>query len=121
MAVKLGKQKMEWFRIGHYTFFVGIFLAIVAAFFRSYIPPEVLITTLFILGLLVGLLNITAKETTPFLIAALALMLAGIVNFGLIPGIGTYIRDMLSNVVVFVAPAVIPVAIKAIWNLASER
>jgi hypothetical protein len=116
----LKKEKMEIHRVAHYAFFVGLLIAIVAGFFRNVVGPEVLVTTLVILGFLVGLFNLTAKETTPFLVASIALMLAGIVNLGLIPGVGIYLRSILSNIVVFVVPGAIILGMKAIWKLASD-
>ena len=117
-AVREGK--MELHRIAHFAFFVGLLVAIVAGLFREVIGPQVLVTTLVILGFFVGLFNLTAKETTPFLLAAVALMLAGIVNLGLIPVVGSYLRSILSNIVVFVVPGAILMGIKTIWKLASE-
>jgi len=114
------KSKLEIHKIAHYSFFVGLLIAIVAGLFRNIVSTEVLVTTLVILGFLVGLFNLTTKETTPFLIASIALMLAGIVNLGLIPGVGLYLRSILSNIVVFVVPAAIIVGLKAIWKLASD-
>lgn len=111
---------MEIHRVAHYAFFAGLLIAIVAGFFRNVVGPEVLVTTLVILGFLVGLFNLTAKETTPFLVASIALMLAGIVNLGLIPGVGVYLRSILSNIVVFVVPGAIIVGMKAIWKMASS-
>lgn len=111
---------MEIHRVAHYAFFAGLLIAIVAGFFRNVVAPEVLVTTLVILGFLVGLFNLTAKETTPFLVASIALMLAGIVNLGLIPGVGIYLRSILSNIVVFVVPGAIILGMKAIWKLASD-
>ncbi|MBI4983086.1 hypothetical protein HZC32_00375 [Candidatus Woesearchaeota archaeon] len=114
------KAKIELHRIAHYTFFIGLLIAIVAGFFRDVFRPEILVTTLVILGLIVGLFNLTAKETLPFLVAAIALMLAGIVNLGLIPGVGLYLRSILSNIVVFVVPGAIILGMKTIWKLASQ-
>lgn len=114
------KPKMELHKAAHYTFFIGLLIAIVAGLFRTLIEPAVLVTTLVVLGLIVGLFNLTAKETQPFLLAAVALMLAGIVNLGLIPGVGVYLRSILSNIVVFVVPGAIIVGMKAIWKLASD-
>ncbi len=107
-------------KIAHYAFFIGLLVAIVAGLFRNVIGAEVLVTTLVILGFVVGLFNLTAEETVPFLVASIALMLAGIVNLGLIPGIGLYLRSILSNIVVFVVPAAILVGLKTIWKLASD-
>ena len=114
------KQIVELHKVAHYTFFVGLLIAIIAGLFRNVVSPEVLVTTLVILGFIVGLFNLTAQETTPFLIASIALMLAGIVNLGLIPGIGLYLRSILSNIVVFVVPGAIIVAMKTIWRMASD-
>lgn len=114
------KPSMELHKVAHYTFFVGLLVAIIAGLFRNVVSAEVLVTTLVILGIIVGFFNLTAKETTPFLVAAIALMLAGIVNLGLIPGVGLYLRSILSNIVVFVVPGAIIVGIKAIWQLASD-
>lgn len=117
---KSERGSLEIHRVAHYTFFAGLLVAIVAGLFRNLLSPEVLVTTLVILGLVVGLFNLTVKETHGFLVAVVALMLAGIVNLGLIPGVGIYLRSILSNIVVFVVPGAIIVGMKAIWRLASD-
>lgn len=119
-GVVVKKKSLELHRVAHYTFFVGLLIAIVAGLFRNLLRPEVLVTTLVILGFIVGLFNLTAKETQAFLVASIALMLAGIVNLGLIPGVGLYLRSILSNIVVFVVPGAIIVGLKAVWKLASN-
>ena len=70
------KSTVELHKLAHYTFFVGLLVAIVAGLFRNLLGPEVLVTTLVILGTVVGLFNLTVQETQPFLLAAVALMLA---------------------------------------------
>jgi hypothetical protein len=121
MAKRKSKSSnLEMHRIAHYLFFVGLLLAIVAGLFRNLLSPEILVTTLVILGFIVGLFNLTAKETVPFLVASIALMLAGIVNLGLIPGVGLYLRSILSNIVVFVVPGAIIVGLKTVWQLAAD-
>lgn len=115
------KEKMEMHKVAHYAFFIGLLIAIVAGLFRNIFTPEILVTTLVGLGFIVAIFNlIFAKETTPFLVACIALMLAGIVNLGLIPIFGVYLRSILSNIVVFVVPGAILLGMKAIWNLASK-
>ena len=114
------KPGLELHRLAHYTFFIGLLVAIVTGLFRTLVEPQVIVTTLVILGFVVGLFNLTTKETLPFLMASVALMLAGIVNLGLIPGVGIYLRSILSNIVVFVVPGAIIVGMKTIWKLASE-
>ena len=112
----------ELHKLAHYAFFAGILVAILAGLLKNALnlPIEWLMATLVFLGTIVGLFNLTAKETTPFLMAAIALMLAGIVNLGLIPYIGELLRNILSNIVVFVVPGAIIVGMKTIWQLASD-
>ena len=129
--LKLGKKTYELHRIAHYAFFVGLIIAILSGGWFSLIfngscsanrivSPAALVTTLVVLGLLVGLVNLTTKETVPFLVAAVALMLSGIVNLSLIPGIGSCLSSSLSNIVVFVVPGAVIVGLKAVWRLASD-
>lgn len=121
------KQEVELHRLAHYAFLMGIALALIVGLFHnlfdSWLGPNastVYVTTFVFLGTVVGLFNLTAKETTPFLIAAIALMLAGIVNLNLVWKVGDLLRPSLSNIVVFVVPGAIIVGIKTIWKLASD-
>ena len=118
----LDKEKMELHKIAHYCFFIGLIIAILAGlpWFSKTIDSRALMTTLVFLGFIVGLFNLTAKDTQPFLLASVALMLAGIVNLSLIPLIGETLRSMLSNIVVFVVPGAIVVAMKSIYSMAAE-
>ena len=125
--LELSKGGMELHRLAHYAFFIGIALAIVVGVFHRVFDSllgveasRVYVTTFVLLGTLVGLFNLTAKETMPFLTAAVALMLAGIVNLNLVYGVGDILRPSLSNIVVFVVPGAIIVGMKAIWRLASD-
>ena len=126
-AAVAGRGRVELHRLAHYAFFLGIALALVVGIFHrvfdSLLGAEasrVYVTTFVLLGTLVGLFNLTAKETVPFLTAAVALMLAGIVNLNLVYGVGDILRPSLSNIVVFVVPGAIIVGMKAIWRLASD-
>ncbi|MBU0456645.1 MAG: hypothetical protein ABH824_05595 [Nanoarchaeota archaeon] len=121
------KEKLELHRLAHYAFFAGIALAIIIGIFHKVFDSllgveasRVYVTTFVFLGTIVGLFNLTAKETIPFLTAAVALMLAGIVNLNLVYGVGDVLRPSLSNIVVFVVPGAIIVGMKTIWRLASD-
>ena len=85
-----------------------------------------------ILGVIIGLTSITAKEVTPFLIATIALMVAGT---GIGAGIGgvwyplTRIHDLLyywatyilRYIVAFAAPAAVIIAVKSILPMTKEK
>ncbi len=107
-------------KIGHYAFLAGILLALLAGMIKDFLPVETTTLILVILGLVVGFLNVTAKETIEFLVAAVALMIAGSANLTAIPGLGAHLQAILSYIVVFVAPAAIVVSFKAIYALAER-
>jgi len=104
-------------KIGNWAFIVGVLLAIIAGFVA--IPQITLI--LVVLGVIVGLLNVSAKETEGFLLAAIALGIAGSANLSSIPGVGPALTALLGNVRVLVAPAIVIVALKALYDTASSK
>jgi hypothetical protein len=104
-------------KIGHWAFIVGILLAIIAGLIPT-LQTSTVTWILVILGLVVGLLNISAKETTEFLIAVVALLIVG--SAGAIPALGGIVLAILANVVALSAPAALIVALKAIYALAAE-
>jgi len=81
---------------------------------------------LLILGIIVGLVSITVKEVTPFLIAAIALIVASASNVWLpldtIHGLlYHWATQILSYIVAFAAPAAVIIAIKAVLGAAKEK
>lgn len=106
-------------KIGSYGFIIGIAIAILAGLLNLTGGLPVLI--LVVLGLIVGLLNITAKETTDFLVASVALIVAGTANISVIPFVGGILQAALLNIAVFVSPAAIIVALKDIYALAKSK
>ena len=109
-------------KIGEWAFIIGIVLAVLFGFVpATYLGMATLV--LVILGLLVGFLNITEKETTPFLVAGIALLATGNAadSLNAIPyGLGAFLSNAVKNIAAFVAPAAILVAVKAIYALAKD-
>ncbi len=106
-------------KIGHYAFLVAILLGILAALVPS-LQVDWVTWTLIVLGLVVGFLNITSKETTEFLVATIALMMVGTAGLGVIPTAGMILKNILLNIQALVVPAALIVALKAIYSLAEE-
>jgi len=104
-------------KIGSWAFILGVLISIVAGLIPAW-QTTTLVWVLVLLGLVVGFLNITAKETTEFLIATVALLIIG--SAGAIPALGVVILSILANIVAFVAPAALIVALKSIWTLAQR-
>ena len=111
---KPARAPVEWSKIGQWVFLIGILVAIIA----SFIAIPYLTIILIVGGLVIGLLNITAKEVHEFLTTTIALLLVGTAGLGVVAFAGAFIESVLKNIVVLVAPAALVVALKSIWALA---
>ena len=97
-------------------FIAGYIIAIIAGIWWT--DEKWLILTLVILGMLVGLLNITAREIMPYLVAAIALVLVGSFEAftpldDVRDGLGSKINDIVQMMAIFTAPAAVIQAIRA--------
>jgi len=116
-------------KIGAWAFIIGILLAIIGGIISglNYAEPGWIIVALVIIGLIVGILNVSDKETTAFLIAAIALMAmsgsaSGTIKDSLdkvLAGLGTVIMSITTHITAFVAPAALIVAIIEVYKIAS--
>ncbi len=108
--------------IGSWAFILGVVIAIISGLAAGALAGymQYVAIVLVILGLIVGFLNIGAKEVTDFLIASIALIAIGAANLVTIPWIGGYLASMVLYIAAFVAPAALVVSLKAIYNLAAK-
>jgi len=130
LANKLVKGKPALYgsvKTGSWAFIFGVIVAIVAGAFSDYVSMYAswIVLLLGLLGLVVGFMNVTSKETVPFLVAAIALV-ASTASFNLVletvgGSAAAVVQTTLGFIAVFVAPAAIVVALKAIFALASEK
>ena len=115
-------------KLGQWAFIIGVVLAMAIGLFSANMEASTrgtLTLILVLLGLVVGFLNVTEKETVPFLVAAAALMLtatsvATLQSIDLGVGLGNYLAGIVSQIGVFVAPGAVIVALKAIYSLARD-
>lgn len=122
---KAKKEEFSVQKLGHWTFLVGVLIALLAGIF---VPGnEALTWILGLLGLLVGLINLPMRDEVPFLVAVIALIVASqsfVYGLQWIPAIGTNISTILSGilgyVIVFIAPAAVVISLKAIYVFAKE-
>lgn len=106
--------------IGFWAFIIGLVIAlavgIMAALGTAAAIMPATIIVLIILGLLIGFLNITAKEILLFLVATIALIVVGSVFAPLTTfSVGKILDAILALVATLMAPAAIVAAIKALW------
>ena len=105
---------MNTAKIGKWAFIIGLVVAVLAGLLFQ---PGWAIWVLAILGLIVGLLNVTAEDTRSFLLAAIALTLSA-TALNTLPVVGTALSFILPFVVAFVAGATIVIALKELFQTA---
>lgn len=105
-------------KAGDWLFLLGVLIAVVLGLLIPGSGPVAAL--LAVIGLIVGLLNITAGEVKDFLIASIALIVAA-GGFSLIPLVGAALANILTYIVAIVAPAAVVVALIAIWKLAKTK
>ena len=105
--------------IGRWAFIIAAILAILASFVNL---GTAVVWVLAVLGLVVGFLNVTEKESQGFLIATIALIVAVRALsplFGDFAG-GTTVKLILDNIALVASPASLVVAVRHIWSAARD-
>jgi hypothetical protein len=102
--------------IGKWAFIVGLVVAVLAGILFQ---PAWAIWVVAILGVVVGLLNVTAEDTRGFLLASIALTLSA-TALNTLPVVGTALSLVLPFVVAFFAGATIVVALKELFQTARK-
>jgi hypothetical protein len=116
-------------KIGHYSFIGGVIIAVVLGLVPSATLGTAavwLASLLVVLGLLVGFLNVTGKETKEFMMVATVLIIAAFAGgasdtLGGVQVIGEYLQGIFSSVLAFVVPATVVVGLKDIWSLGQNE
>ena len=113
-------------RVGGWAFILGVLIAIIAGLAAGVVMAYAgwITLVLVILGLIVGFLNISDKDVTGFLIAAIALMAVGTGNLTILNNVvmelGSVVGSIIQNIAAFVAPAALVVALKEVYNIARK-
>jgi hypothetical protein len=100
--------------IGKWAFIAGLVIAVLAGLFYQ---PAWAIWVLAILGVIVGVINVTAEDTRGFLLAAIGLTISA-TALNATPIVGTAFSYVLPFVVAFVAGAVIVVSLRELFHTA---
>jgi hypothetical protein len=101
--------------VGKWAFLIGLIIAVLASFLSGYATTIALL--LFLLGLVVGFLNISEKESNKFLLATVALLTGGIASMSALSMFGVvsaYLAAILGNFVSFLSAVALVVAVKAV-------
>lgn len=111
-------------KVGSWAFIIGVIIALIVGIFSGNEVSPVVTSVLIVLGLIVGFLNVTGRETTPYLLAAISLVIVasfGSNTLGGVQMVGKYLQNTLQALMTFVIPATIIVALKAIYALAHDE
>lgn len=101
--------------IGRIAFYVGLAISIVAGWVQVGATG---LTVLVVLGILVGLLNVTGKETSRFLLATLVLVVSGL---ALADVFGAIVGSILAAYVAFTAAAALVVALREVYSITKSK
>jgi ATP synthase protein I len=109
--------------MGGIAFIGGLIIAAVVAILGADAAATWAIWVLAVLGIIVGLLNVTGKESVKFLVATIAFIttfnaLSRVVE--IVPLIGGMLANFFSLMVVFVAPAAAVVAISSLLTITKD-
>ncbi len=103
-------------RLGAWAFIIGVILAIIFGFIGI---TSTISWLLLVLGIIVGLLNITDKEVQPFLLAGVVLVIVGQFGGSVFSTISA-INGIFNAMIQLFAPATVIVALKSVFSLAKK-
>jgi len=118
---KSKKQKTNI--IGAWAFLVGVVLAIIIGFFAGSLTPTTyrgILIALVVIGIVIGLLNVKAKESSKFLFAALALVIVGYTGGTVVLTVIPRLAEFFSALMILFVPTTIIVALKTVFEASKD-
>ena len=110
---------MSQAKLGRWAFVIGLIISVLLGFVSFTYASLVLV----ILGLIVGFMNVSDKETTNYLVASIALLVVGVSGLQALAVWGplyNWIQTVLASFTTFVAASVVVVAIKQLFVIGKE-
>ena len=101
--------------LGSWSFLIGVILAIILGAIGAI--SAVVATILVVLGLIVGLLNITASEVHQFLMAGAVLVIVAALGKDVL-SVVAFVGNILDAILIMFVPATMVVALKSVFSLA---
>lgn len=103
--------------LGAWSFIIGVVLAVILGALGGISSTVAII--LVVLGLIVGLLNVSDKETHPFLVAGTVLVIVSALG-GEVLGIVATVKNILDAILILFVPATVIVALKSVFSMARK-
>ena len=106
-------------RLGSWAFLIGLVIAVVVGFGLGGGLGQGMVITLFVIGLIVGLLNVVDEEVTPFLMSGTVLIIAASLSKDVLSTV-TFIGSVLDALLILFVPATVVIAVKNVFQLAKH-
>ena len=116
------KSKNKNFKLGKWAFLIGVVLALIIGLVglnSKIFPIDIFISILIIIGLIIGLLNITEKEVEPFMKSGVILIISSALGYDIMQIIPMIKNILIAMLAIFV-PATIIVTIKNVFIMANR-
>ena len=110
-------------KIGVIALIVGLVIAFIISLFYTELSATAIVI-LGILGVIVGLVNVTDEEVMHYLLASLVFVVSASALqdlVGVVPVVGGWAATFLNSVIVLVAPAAAIVSLRALYEVAREK
>lgn len=101
-------------KVGSWSFVIGLVIAVVMGFVGA---GGMTVWVLAVLGLIVGLINVSHGESHLYLVASIAFL----VSASSLTLILDALKPFLENIAVFVGPGAAVVAVRALYDMAREH
>jgi hypothetical protein len=112
--------------LGAYAFLIGVVLAVILGLFNKSLESAggIFYSTLVVIGLFVGYMNVGDKNSSTFLFASLAMVIVGALGneplkyVSLNNYVVTSLRNILGTLLILFIPATIIVSLKTVFSMA---
>lgn len=118
-------KKQQQNLIGAWAFLIGVILAVIVGLFGAQLPGAIgtIQVLLVILGIIVGLLNVSTKDINTFLLAAVSLVIVSYAGKSTLDVIGgtallSWLGSLFGALMLLFIPATVVVALKAVFAVA---
>ncbi len=106
-------------KLGSWAFLIGLVIAVIIGFGLGGGLNKGMVITLFVIGLVVGLLNIADEEATPFLMSGAVLIIAASLSKDVLSTVD-FIGNILDALLILFVPATVVVAVRNVFQLAKH-
>lgn len=105
-------------KVGAWAFLIGVLIALIIGVLPNKMPW--MYAVLVVAGIIVGFFNVTDKESSTFLMAAVSLVIVSSLGSPSLANAWAVLKEILDALLVLFVPTTIVVAIKAVFGLAKN-